>query len=274
MAITGGSSERSVRRVRSSDGTTIAFERTGEGPAVILVGGALSDRSAAAQLTALLAPRFTVFAYDRRGRGDSGDTAPYAVQREVEDLGALVREAGGAAFVFGHSSGAALALEAASRGVAISKLALYEPPYIVDGSRSRLPEDYTSHINELISSGRRGEAVEYFMTEGVSVPSEMIERMRRSPMWPALEGLAHTLPYDGMIMGDDMAGKPLSPERWASVTIPALVMDGGASPAWTRNAVQATVDALPNAQRRTLEGQTHGAAPEVLAPVLMEFFGG
>lgn len=274
MAITGGSRERSVRKVRSSDGTTIAFERTGEGPAVILVGGALSDRSAAAQLTALLAPRFTVFAYDRRGRGDSGDTAPYAVQREVEDLGALVTEAGGAAFVFGHSSGAALALEAASRGVAISKLALYEPPYIVDGSRSRLPEDYTSHINELISSGRRGEAVEYFMTEGVNVPSEMIERMRRSPMWPALEGLAHTLPYDGMIMGDDMAGKPLSPERWASVTIPALVMDGGASPAWARNAVQATVDALPNAQRRTLEGQTHGAAPEVLAPVLMEFFGG
>ncbi len=262
-----------MRRMRSSDGTTIAFERTGEGPAVILVGGALSDRSAAAQLTALLAPRFTVFAYDRRGRGDSGDTAPYAVQREVEDLGALVTEAGGAAFVFGHSSGAALALEAASRGVAISKLALYEPPYIVDGSRSRLPEDYTSHINELISSGRRGEAVEYFMTEGVSVPSEMIERMRRSPMWPALEGLAHTLPYDGVIMGDDMAGKPLSPERWASVTIPALVMDGGASPAWARNAVQATVDALPNAQRRTLEGQTHGAAPEVLAPVLMEFFG-
>jgi pimeloyl-ACP methyl ester carboxylesterase len=262
-----------MRKVRSKDGTAIAFDRSGDGPSIILVGGAMSTRSASVPLAALLAPHFTVFAYDRRGRGDSGDTAPYAVEREVDDLAALISEAGGSAFVFGHSSGAALALEAA-RGLAITKLALYEPPFIVDDSRPPLPGDYVTQLNELIAAGRRGDAVAYFMTTGVGVPGDMVAQMHHDPMWPALEDVAHTLPYDGTIMGDTMRGNPLPLKRWASVTVPTLVMDGGESPAWQRTAVQALVDVLPHAQRRTLEGQTHGVAPDALAPVLEEFFAG
>src|SRR5712691_7270416 len=202
----------------SRDGTIIAFDRSGEGPPVILVGGALSDRGAAAQLAVLLAPHFTVVAYDRRGRGDSGDTPPYAVDREIDDLETLIGEAGGSAFVFGHSSGAALALEAAARGLAITKLALYEPPYIVDDTRAPLPEDYVAHMAELVSAGRRGDAVEYFMTTAVGVPPDMVAQMRSSPMWEGMEGLAHTLAYDGAVMGDHMAGGPLPADRWISVT--------------------------------------------------------
>jgi len=261
-----------VQKATSKDGTAIAFEKAGQGPAIILVGGALSDRSAAAPLASLLAPHFTVFAYDRRGRGDSGDTAPYAVEREVEDIGALIKEAGGSAFVLGHSSGAALALEAAARGLAITRLALYEPPFIVDDSRPPLPKDYVAQLDKLVSAGRRGDAVEYFMKEAVGVPDNLLAQMRDMPMWAEMEKMAHTLAYDGKVMGDNMAGNTLRAKQWTSVTVPTLVMDGGASPAWARNAVQAVADVLPNAQRRTLEGQTHGVDPAALAPILVEFF--
>jgi pimeloyl-ACP methyl ester carboxylesterase len=261
-----------METVRSKDDTPIAFDRVGRGPSVILVGGALSDRSAGAPLAGLLSQRFTVITFDRRGRGDSGDAATYAVEREVEDLGALVAEAGGAASVFGHSSGAVLALEGAVRGLPITKLALYEPPFIVDDSRPLLPEDYERRLTELISSGRRGDAVELFMTAAVGVPPEMVAQMRNSPMWPAMEALAHTLPYDGAIMGDTMNGNPASMKRWASVTVSTLAMDGGASPEWARNAVRALVEVLPDAQHLTLEGQTHAADPEVVAPALERFF--
>jgi pimeloyl-ACP methyl ester carboxylesterase len=260
-------------KVISKDGTTIAFDQVGKGPVLILVGGALSDRSAGRPLAALLAPRFSVFSYDRRGRGDSGDTAPYAVEREVEDIEALINEAGGSASVFGKSSGAVLALQAA-RKLSITRLALYEPPFIVDDSRAPVPQDYVKHLTELVSSGRRGDAVEYFMTKAVDVPAEYVAQMRNAPSWRTMEALAHTLVYDGAVMGDTLSGKPLLAERWASVTVPTLVMDGGASPAWAHKGVQAIADILPNAQRRTLEGQTHAVAPEVLAPVLAEFFGG
>jgi pimeloyl-ACP methyl ester carboxylesterase len=261
-----------MNTVTSADGTTIAFDRSGEGPPVICVGGALSDRSGGAPLAALLAPHLTVFAYDRRGRGDSGDTQPYAVEREVEDLGAIIAEAGGSASVFGHSSGSVLALEAAARGLPITKLALYEPPFFVDDSRTPLPSDYATRLAELASSGRRGDAVEYFMATGPGVPADAIAEMRRGPSWPAMEALAHTLAYDGMVMGDTMSGSPAPIRRFASVTVPTLVIDGGASPAWARSAVAAIVDVLPNAGRRTLEGETHAANPEALAPVLEEFF--
>jgi pimeloyl-ACP methyl ester carboxylesterase len=261
-----------MKTVTSKDGTTIAYDRSGEGPPLVLVGGALSDRSAVGALTEALAPRFTVIAYDRRGRGDSGDTAPYAVEREVEDLEALVAEAGGSAFVFGHSSGAALALEAAARGLPVTKLALYEPPFITDDGREPLPDDYVERLAEVSASGRRGDAVEYFLTSGPGVPPEVVAGMRNEPFWPAMEKIAHTLAYDGAVMGDTMAGRPLPTERWASVTVPTLVMDGDQSPAWARNSVAALVDVLPNAERRSLEGQDHGAASEVLAPVLVEFF--
>jgi pimeloyl-ACP methyl ester carboxylesterase len=263
-----------MRKVHSKDGTTIAFDQSGKGSPIILVGGAFQHRSIdprTAQLATLLAPHFTVFHYDRRGRGDSSDMAPYAVEREVEDLGALIAEAGGSAFVYGMSSGAALALEAAARGLAITKLALYEPPFIVDDSRPRLPEDFATQLTELVSSGRRGDAVELFMTKAAEVPVEVVAQMRNAPFWPAVEAVAHTLIYDTTIMGDNNA---LPTERVASVTVPTLVIDGGASPKWMRNAAQAVADALPNAQRRTLAGQTHDVAPEALAPVLEEFFAG
>ena len=263
-----------MRKVVSKDGTAIAFDKTGQGPAIILVGGALSDRSAAGPLASLLAPHFTVFAYDRRGRGDSGDTAPYAVECEVEDIDALIKEAGGTAFVLGHSSGAVLALEAAARGLAITRLALFEPPFIVDDSRPPVPNDYVAQVNDMVSAGRRGDAVEFFMTQAVGVPDDLVAQMRGMPMWAAMEKVAHTLAYDGKIMGDNMAGHSLQANQWASVTIPTLVMDGGASPVWMRNAARALADILPHAQYHTVEGQMHDVAPEALAPVLVEFFKG
>src|SRR5690348_8410005 len=261
-----------MRTVTSNDGTTIAFDQSGAGPAVILVGGALSDRAAAAPVAALLAPHFTVINFDRRGRGDSSDTQPYAVEREIEDIAALIDAVGGSAYVFGGSSGAALALEAANRGLPITKLALYEPPFIVDDARKPIPEGYVVHLGELATSGRRGAAVEYFLANAVEVPAEALAQMRQAPMWPAMEALAHTLAYDGAIMEGNMAGRPFSPGQWAAVTIPTLVMDGGDSPVWMHNAAQAVADILPDARRLTLEGQTHAVDPHILVPVLIKFF--
>lgn len=266
-----------MNTVRSQDGTTIAFDRTGDGPPVILVGGAFQHRAidaAAAQLAGLLAPHFIVFHYDRRGRGDSSDTPPYAVERELEDLGAMIEEAGGSAFVFGGSSGAVLALDAAVGGLPIGKLALYEPPFIVDDSRPPLPKDYVARLSELASAGRRGDAVAYFMTQAMGMPTEVVAGMRGAPFWPALEGVAHTLAYDGTVMGDTMSGNPEPLEKWASLGVPTLVMVGGESPPYQQHAVRALVDILPEAQLRTLEGQTHEVAPELLGPVLEEFFAG
>lgn len=217
--------------VISKDGTAIAFDQSGQGPVVVLVGGALGDRSASEPLAALLAPHFTVLNYDRRGRGESSDTLPYAVEREIEDLDALMKEGGGSAFVLGGSSGAVLALEAAAHGLAITKLALYEPPFIVDESRPPLPEDYVTQLNEMVASGRRGYAVAFFMTRAVGMPAEAIVPMRQTPFWPTLEAAAHTLVYDGTITGDMMSGHPLPKGKWDSVTVPTLVMDGGAQEA-------------------------------------------
>jgi len=259
-------------KVISKDGTAIAFDSTGRGPAIILVSGALGDRSAATRLTPLLSPHFTVLAYDRRGRGDSGDTVPYAVEREIEDIQTLIKGAGGSAFAFGHSSGAVLALEAAARTPAITRLVLYEPPFIIDDNRPPVPGDYVERLNQLVAEGRRGAAVEFFMTAAVGVPADVIAQMRQSAMWSGMEKIAHTLAYDGLIMGDNMAGKSLQARQWSSATLPTLVIDGGASEAWAHNAVQALTGALPNAQRLTLAGQTHSADPAILAPVLIEFF--
>ncbi len=261
-----------MRTVTSNDGTTIAYDQSGAGPAVILVGGALSDRTAGAQVAALLAPHVTAINFDRRGRGDSGDTQPYAVEREIEDIAALIAAVGGSACVFGGSSGTALALEAANRGLPITKLALYEPPFIVDDTRKPIPEGYVAHLGELATSGRRGEAVEYFLANAVEVPTEALAQMRQAPMWPTMEALAHTLAYDGAIMEGNMAGRPFAPGQWAAVTISTLVMDGGDSPLWMHHEAQAVADILPNARRLTLEGQTHAIDPNLLAPVLVKFF--
>jgi len=260
-----------MNKVHSKDGTTIAFDRLGDGPPVILVCGGSVDRSSNAPLAAILAEHFTVFNYDRRGRGDSGDTQPYTVEREIEDLAAVIGATGGSAFVYGHSSGAVLTLRAAVAGLPIDKLVAYEPPFIVDASRPPVPDDYVRHLDELVAAGRRGDAVAYFLTTGVGVPEQMVEQMRAAPMWPGMEAVAHTLAYDGRIMGDTMRGMPLSREPWSGVTIPALVMDGGASPPWQREAAKSLADVLPNARYSTLEGQDHGPAPEVLAPPVLEF---
>jgi pimeloyl-ACP methyl ester carboxylesterase len=263
-----------MEKVTSKDGTQIAFDRTGAGPAVILVAGALGVRShpIMAQLAAQLTPHFTVINYDRRGKGDSGDTPPYVVDREIEDIEALIDEAGGSAYLYGLSSGAALALEAGNKlPTKVKKLALYEPPYIVDASHPPLPGDFVQQVNNLVSSGRRGDAVALFM-KVVGVPEEFIPQMREMPMWPQMEKVAHTLAYDGTIMGDNQSGNPLPPNGWNSATMPTLVIVGGESPAFFHNGTQALADILPNAQRFVLDGQTHEVSAEALAPVLVEFF--
>jgi pimeloyl-ACP methyl ester carboxylesterase len=256
-----------MNEVTSSDGTTIAFDRMGEGPPVILVGGGSTDRMSNAPLAAQLASSLTVFNYDRRGRGDSGDTQPYAVEREVEDIDALTREAGGSAFLYGTSSGAALALEAAASGLPITKLALWEPPFILDKDR-RPPTDQVERYNEMIAQGRRGDAVEYFMTSVVGLPPEFVADARTQPWWSGQEAVAHTLAYDATIMGD----YSLPVGRAASVRAPTLVIAGGSDFPWMRETAQALADALPDGHIRVLEGQGHNVDPAVLAPALAEFF--
>lgn len=264
-----------MNRVRSKDGTPIAFDRSGTGPALVLVDGALCYRESGPMrsLAALLAPHFTVYTYDRRGRGDSGDTAPYMVEREVDDIEALINAAGGSAYVYGISSGAVLALEAASRLKSIRKLALYEAPFIVDSTHPPRPDDYLTRMDQLIELERRGDAVKLFM-QTVGVPSIFIAMMRLMPAWSKLKAVAHTLPYDFRVLGDTGSGKPLPAHRWASATVPTLVMDGGKSPAWMRNGMHSLAGVLPNAQYHSLPGQTHMLKPEALTPVLVDFFAG
>jgi pimeloyl-ACP methyl ester carboxylesterase len=257
----------SMPSVLSADGTAIAFERVGQGPPVVLVVGAFNDRSTGAPLARFLAPHFTAYTYDRRGRGESGDTLPYAVDREVEDLGALVDEAGGAAAVFGYSSGAMLALRAAARGLPITKLALYEPPYLVDDGRPRAPVDHAGHLAGLIAAGRRGDAVEYYQSRVVGLPEEVVARLRHAPFRPGLEEMAHTLVYDATILGDQSLPTGLA----ASVAPPTLVIAGGASFPFMRVTAQALADALPRGQALILEGQTHDLVPAVLGPPLGTF---
>jgi pimeloyl-ACP methyl ester carboxylesterase len=253
--------EGKVKTGTSKDGTRIAFEQSGAGPAIILVLGAFNDRATGAPLSRFLEQHFSVFNYDRRGRGDSGDTAPYAVEREIEDLDALITQAGGSACVFGYSSGAILSLRAAAHGLAISKLALYEPP--PTGARAG---DLAPQLTELISAGRRGEAVELFQTEAVGIPAEVVAQLRNAPFRPALEKMAHTLIYESMIL------KSLPSELMASARIPTLVIGAGNSPEVMQHAAQSLAEALPNGRHRLLEGQTHDIVPAVVGPVLEAFF--
>jgi pimeloyl-ACP methyl ester carboxylesterase len=262
-----------VGKVFSKDGTAIAFDRIGNGPPVILIDGALCYRGMgqSGQLSELLAQHFTVFTYDRRGRGGSGDTAPYAVEREVEDIATLLSEAGGAACVWGMSSGAVLALEAANRLCGIKKLALYEAPFIVDDTRPTTEDDW-DRISTAVAADRRSDAVKLFL-KSVGVPGFVRALMPLMIlMWSKLKAVAHTLPYDGAIVRDNQRGRPLPASRWASVPIPALVMDGGNSPAWMLHANRSLASVLPNAQYRTLKGQTHMLKPKAHAPMLVEFF--
>jgi len=265
-----------MNTVRSADGTTIAFTRAGQGPPLILVDGALCSRSFGPmpKLAGQLTPHFTVYTYDRRGRGGSGDadpSTPYSPDREVEDIEALVALADGTVYVHGTSSGAALALEAAKRIPSIGKLAVYEPPFIVDDTRPPMPDDYLARLSRLVAEGRRGDAVKMFMRV-VGTPAIFTPVMRLTPVWPKLKAAAPTLPYDIAIVQDHQRGTPLTPAEWAAVKTPALVAAGGKSPAWITNATQALADVLPDAAYRTLPGQNHMVKAHAIAPVLTEFF--
>lgn len=255
--------------VTSQDGTRIAFQRWGDGsrPPIVLVGGALNERSTFAPLAAHLARSFTVFSYDRRGRGDSGDTPPQSLDREIDDLAAVIALVGMPVFAFGVSTGAVLAVESAARGVDIAALALIEPPFILDNSRPSMPTDFCAQLDELVAAGRRGDAVELFLTEAVEMPPEVIAPMWNAPMWPNFEAIAHTISYDIAIMGDF-----LLPTHWSTVTVPTLVMDGGESAPWRQNAAKTVAETLPHANRITLEGHPHDVDPEILAPLLEHFF--
>jgi pimeloyl-ACP methyl ester carboxylesterase len=259
--------------VTSKDGTTIAYEKRGAGPALILVDGALTYRGFGPlqKLAELLSPRFTVFTFDRRGRGESSNSKPYSVDREIEDIEALIDAAGGSASIYGISSGACLALEAAIRlGYKARKLALYEPPYNSLDGAAQAWKDYRKQLADLLAAGRRGDAVALFL-QFVGTPAEQVNGMRSSPMWPMFEAVAPTLAYDAEAMGSD---RQAPVDRAARVAMPALVMDGGANLAYMpfmHDTATRLVKAIPHAQQRTLEGQTHDVNPEVLAPVLEEF---
>jgi pimeloyl-ACP methyl ester carboxylesterase len=261
-----------MQHVTSKDGTQIAYDTFGTGPALVVVGGATATRADNVESAEILAQHFTVYSYDRRGRGDSGDTPPYAVEREVEDIEAVIDAAGGSAFLVGHSSGAVLALEAAARLPSkIKKLVVYEPPFIVDDNRPPLPKDYVAQLNAAIAAGRPEDAVEIFMTQAVRIPAEYMAGMREGPHWASSVAVAHTIAYDGLIMGDTMSGDPATLKKFAAVTVPTLVLDGGNSDPFMHNAAQTLTDILPNAQHRTLAGQDHGVAPDVLLQQLKEF---
>jgi pimeloyl-ACP methyl ester carboxylesterase len=256
-----------MEQVTSKDGTTIAFDRLGTGQPVVLVTGGSVDRTSNTPLAQELAPHFTVINYDRRGRGPSGDTPPYAIEREIEDIDAVISAAGGPAFLYGTSSGAALAMRAAAEGVPVRKLAMWEPPFILDPAM-RPPADQVEQYEEMVADGRRGDAVEYFMSKVVGLPPEFVAGARAQPWWAAQEALAHTLAYDARIMGD----YSLPIEQAGSAAVPALVVAGGADMPWMRETAEALASALPQGRVHLLDGQGHDVDPKVLAPILAQFF--
>jgi pimeloyl-ACP methyl ester carboxylesterase len=262
-----------MSRVISKDGTAIAYESRGTGPALILVDGALTYRNFGPlqKLAELLSPHFTVYTFDRRGRGESSNSKPYSVDREIEDIEALIDAAGGSASIYGISSGACLTLEAAVKlRKKVGKLALYEPPYNSLDDAAQAWMDYRKQLGDLLAAGRRGDAVALFM-KFVGTPVEQVNEMRNSPAWPMFEAVAPTLAYDAAVIGSDRMA-PL--DRAARVSVPALVMDGGANLAYMpfmHDTATRLAKAIPHARQRTLEGQTHDVNPEVLAPVLEEF---
>jgi pimeloyl-ACP methyl ester carboxylesterase len=259
-----------METVQSKDGTRITIEKSGSGPALVLVNGAVNDKSAVAPLRKRLEAHFTVVAYDRRGRGDSGDTPPYAPEREVEDLKAVLDCAGGAdAFLFGHSSGAILALRTVVSGVSVRALAVNEPPYILEGTRPRPDsKNIASRLRSLIAQGDREGALTLFFTEDVGLPPQALQGMKAAPFWASMLRLAHTTPYD-----TEMAGDSELPEAsLRTLEIPTLVLHGTASFPWIGETTRAMAKLIPGAKLALLEKQVHSPAPDVLAPALIQFF--
>ena len=255
----------------SPDGTKIAYDRHGEGPTLILVDGALTVHSAGSgELGQLLAPHFTVLGFDRRGRGQSGDTLPYSVDREIDDIESLIEQAGAPAFLYGHSSGGPLAMRAAIRlGAKVARIALYEPPYNNDPSAQESWSQYLKQLDQTLAEGRSGDAVALFM-RFIGTPAEKVDQMRQAPFWPRLESVGHTLAYDhAAILGESWA---VPADLAARVDVPALVMAGTASLPFMPGAARALSEAIPHGRLQNVEGQTHEVSPAVLAPILAEFF--
>ena len=258
-----------MSHVRSLDGTTIAYERSGSGPPLILIDGALCSRSfgPSAKLVPLLARHFTVYAYDRRGRGQSSDTVPYSVTREVEDIAALIAVAGGPAALLGLSSGGALALHAAAEGLLVSDVVAYEPPY-VDDDGTRGGATHEGHLQRLLANGDRGGAVKYFMKDMVGAPAAFVVVMRLMPwIWRRLRAVAHTLPYDAAVM----SAFRIPRERFRTIAAPVLVMNGSRSDERLKHAARTIAGTVPHGTHRELSGQTHNVKPDVLTPAAVEF---
>lgn len=253
---------------QSRDGTRIAFERLGDGPPVVLTAGILCDRRTTQPLARQLAERFTVVSHDRRGRGDSGDTAPYAVAREIEDLHAVISETGPAASVYGHSSGAGLALEAAAAGLPITRLVLHEPPYGPDDEESRRgARDLAESVVAAAREDRRADAITLFLADS-GLPEEVVEAWSRDPR---MQSLVPTMPYDHEVMGDLDRGGTIPEDRVRAVQVPTLVVAGGASPSFFHDTAARIAGLLPHGRSIVLDGHDHGAPAEVVAPVVGEF---
>jgi pimeloyl-ACP methyl ester carboxylesterase len=266
-----------VRTVRSADGTTIAYDSYGEGPAVILVGGAMCSRKfkSMRRLAELLSDRYTVINYDRRGRGDSTEEGPFSVRREVEDIAALIDAVGGRASLWGWSSGGALALRAAGADIGVARVSVYETPFMVDPDQGLPTADYAHRLDQLIAAGDNGGAVKHFMRNAIGVPAPFVVVMPLMPMWKDIKAVAHTLPYDWAALGaHNMYGEPLDRAEWASVTVPTLVAFGSKSPAKLKKGSRALAEVLPRAELIELAGQTHNVSMKLLAPVLADYFAG
>jgi pimeloyl-ACP methyl ester carboxylesterase len=261
-----------MKTVTSADGTTIAFDQTGQGPAIILVGGAIQHRAidpGTAQLAGLLSSQFTVIHYDRRGRGDSGDTLPFAIEREIEDLDALIDSVGGSASLFGMSSGGALVIETAlALGPKVKKIAVYEVPYNSDAAARQAWRAYSRGLDDSLAANRRGDMATRFLAL-VGTPAEQIDGMRQTPVWSMFEAVAPTLTYDAAVLGEE-ADVPIA--HVGALRVPTLVLHGSATYPFMAVTAAALTEAIPGAQHVTLEGQTHNVDPAVLAPVLERFF--
>jgi pimeloyl-ACP methyl ester carboxylesterase len=259
-----------MEHVTAADGTRIAFERSGSGPPLVVVNGALSVGTTSNPLGPFLEPHFTLIRFDRRGRGASGDNPAYAPEREIEDLAAVLAavSAPGSALVFGHSGGAILALEAVMRGLAVRRLAVNEPPYIVDGTRDRPPLEIVDRLRALIAAGDREGTLRTFFVDQVGLPEPAVEQLRASPAWPTMLAIAPTAAYDSALT----VHSEVPADRLATLRLPVLVLTGGASYPWIGESARQVADAVPGAELVTLPGQPHSPAPDVLAPELVRFF--
>lgn len=262
-----------ARFVTSKDGTQIGYSLIGSGPAIVLVDGAMCSRDMgpATPLADELKDKFTVYTYDRRGRGESGDTKPYSTAREIEDLAAVIEVAGGSVKLYAISSGVALALEAANTLPGITGMVLYEAPIFTDTTRKPVPADYVQHMDQLVASGDNAGAIRYFMEKGIAVPWFVILMMQVMGMFKRMAKVGATLPYDTAFVAPFWTYKPIPRNRWPNVTVPVLTMGGSKSDTWMQNAQKAIADNLANAQHRTLIGQNHMVSPTAIAPVIKEF---